>query len=244
MPCGGRPWEVLSPMRGTVYFLVLTLPFSSSLLKAQMPLSPLPGATVTRHYMPPPPGLLESFLKANPSATVFRHNLGGLSAPGGASAKFIAVVASDSSQAGHEAEGIEVVLTDGKRKRTVYLDYDPHPDGHSDSLGDLARNLTFLADGPGKDLCSQQSALQGSTENGQLDFHGVTTAALNRAGSSPVWCCPRFTCLDLGVYRSGTTAGVIISAPGAEPVSCQFPGASLDEVVKIIQAGRTFVLEH
>ena len=222
LPCGGRPYEVLSPMRGTIYFLVLMLLVSSSLLKAKTSLSQLPGATVVEHSRPPP-GLLESFLKANPNATVYRHNLGGLSAPSRASVKFIAVVASDTSHPEREAKGVEVVLKNGKTNKTVYLDYDPYPDGRSDSLDELARSLTNIAKREGQRFKAVSNARQGAAPGGQSVPQASMTGAQDRPGYLPSWCCPRYTHVNIGLYRRGAFAGVIIGVPAAKPVVCLFP---------------------
>lgn len=231
-------------MRATIYFLALTLPVSSSLLKAQMSLSPLPGATVVQHYTPPPPGLLETFLKETPNATVVRRNLGGLHAPNGASAQFIATIASDPLHPGREAKGIEVVLKEGKRKNTAYLDYDPDPDGRSDSLADLARSLTNIDKREGQRFKQGLNARRGAAARGQRVLEASMTGAHDRPAYLTAWCCPRYTYLDIGLYRLGAVIGVIFIAPAAKPVSFHIPGASLDQVVKIIQGGRQFILER
>lgn len=229
-------------MLRTFFVLALSLSLSLPLLTAQMPLSPLPDTSVVRHYTPTPPGLLESFLKENPTGTVFRHNLGGLSAPGGASAKFIAVVASDPLHPEREAKGVEVVLKDGRTNKTVYLDYDPYPDGHSDSLEDLERTLTNLARNEGQRFVARQTGSQGPEADVQPVVEASMTGAYDRPAYLPTWCCPRYTQLDIGLYRLGAVTGVILIAPAAKPVSCRFPGASLGEVAKFIQSGRKFIL--
>ena len=228
------------------FLLALIIPLASSLLKAQTPPSPLPGPTVARRYTPPPPGLLETFLEVTPKATVLRRNLGDLTAADGASAQFIAIVASDPSHPGNEAKGIEVLLSEGKRKKTTYLDYDRYPDGRSDSLSVLARDLTNLDQREGQRFKPGLVARKAAAGSGGLVFREVTTGAFDRPAYLPTWCCPRFIQLDLGLYRRGGIVGVIMIAPTAKPGTATylFPGSGLGEVVNLIRAGRQFILSH
>ena len=230
-------------MLKTFCLLALAFPVCSLALRAQRPVSPLPDATATRPFTPPP-GLLQSFLKETPNAVVLRHVLGGLSAHGGTSAKFIAIIASDPSHPGHGAKGIGVVLKSGKGTETVYLDYDPYPDGRSDSLGVLAWDLINLAKREEKRFKSGQNVQQGAAVSGQPILQASMTGAQDRPGYLPTWCCPRYTQLNIGLYRSGAVTGVILIGQGVRPVRCRFPGASLGEVVKLIQAGRKYLLEN
>jgi hypothetical protein len=171
----------------------------------------------------PHPGLLETFLASTHDPPISEKQLGSLSGPNKATATFRAIVAKDPANSRHTVKGLEVVLTANNKSVTLYLDDDRDPDSTIGSLEQfqilLSRLPTHLETRP-----------------------KMTVGVLNRPGSSPTYCCPRFDAMNAGIYRRGEESGVVIDS-GGNPVIIEalFPGQKLNSVVEMIAAGRAWL---
>jgi len=182
---------------------------------------------------PPPPGLLESFLKQHPDAVLIKQLLGTLAGRRATKATLTAVVASDPANSAMKAKGLVVQLEDGNHTATVYLDDDGDADTGADSLREFQEGLERDAD--------KDKVLEYWREIGKADGDWTRTLdALNRAAGSPGYCCPRYPVINVGWYKQGEDLGVAIVSLG--PVAWfYFPGSELSQVVKMIADGRAFL---
>jgi len=203
------------------------------------PLAPLaPNALLsksTRSYTPPPPGLLESFLKRRPDAIVTKKLLGTLEGQEGTKATFTAIVASDPANPAMKAKGLEVSLEDEYLKATAYLDDDRAEGSRGGSLGDFQAQLERLA--------KKDEVLGNWLSSGQDHIYmerGMFSVVANRPGDSPTYGPPRYSAFQVGWYKRGGEIGVHIYC--FNPVgSFYFPGVEMGKVAEMVAAGRAFL---
>jgi len=188
--------------------------------------------------VPPPPGLLETFLDRHPDAVLVKKALGTLEGREGTRATFTAVVASDPADPASKAKGLVVQFEHADRKATAYIDDDRDEEIHQDSLRQFQESLERM---PKKDEAGGNWRPAGSTNSKQTfsldwDFGGH---AENRQGDSTSYCCPRFAAITIAWYKRGEELGLVIFGPHLGMF--WFPGDQRAQVVEMVAAGRAFL---
>jgi len=202
----------------------------SAVLAAALTIVAIPtGGRSQTTAVNPRPSVLEGFLERTKNPSIVRESLGTLTSAGAATAMFEAIIAYDPSLPAAKVKGLRVLLSEGSRKDTVYIDDDRDEGLQLDSLREFQADLARLVSDREK-LSKEISARPG----------GVGALVCNR--DSPEQYTPRTSVFGAYWTADGKQFGVGLMVYRVGWF--HFPGADLARVVEFVSRGRAFLQQH